>query len=272
MQVKLHCVSDHSLCVQRMWVRMRLDAEIQGLIAAAGRDPALSGRRAGHGLRRWHGHCERARRPRRRRRGLPDRAALARPAASVRRARRVAGGDRGLRRRRRAAGPLRGAERDRARRPGGTRPRARDGATEPALARPGARRHGAPDRRRPASARGCASLSHPGPRHSGRAQTRPRPAAVPGRARAGPVHPLLRGAAHRHLRRLRRGQVDASVDDRRRHRGRSAGDRADRRARPRTARLSRAHARAPRAARAAWWWSPPRTSRRCCAGAPPTSR
>ena len=53
-------------------------------------------------------------------------------------------------------------------------------------------------------------------------------------------------------------------------RRRGAGDRADRRAWPRAARVPRAHAGRRQGAHAASWSSPPPTCRPCCAGAPPT--
>ena len=71
--------------------------------------------------------------------------------------------------------------------------------------------------------------------------------------------------APRHLRRLRRRQVDAARHDRPQHRGRGQRHRPDRRARPRGARVHRARPRPGGPGALAWSWSRPPTSRRWCA-------
>ena len=79
------------------------------------------------------------------------------------------------------------------------------------------------------------------PRRS--ARTPIEPAARPRRARARRARPLRPRPAPRHLRRLRRRQVDAARHDRPQHRRRRQRDRPRRRARPRGARVRRARPR-----------------------------
>ena len=214
----LACIGIADLAGER---RRAAEAEIAALVAALAAIPRFGAGGYVTALQRRAGHRQRPRRPGRGRRRLPDRAAW--PRAGTRRCSTSAA--RCWRRWWASATPACSCVPYEE--PDGIGHGATGGARAAAWARCGRASawrgrvidaHGPADRRRAALADGSHGLPDPGARRRGRAAARAGATADARRARARPVHALLRRPAHGHLRRLGRRQVDPAVDDHRRHR------------------------------------------------------